>query len=215
MQEIRRAKGEIQLLSAWKSRTWMGGWKQKLLIISKKNFLMKVTVFPPEGWLVWDQDNCKKYCWHIMKAIGYAGPGAEEIPRSLERKKLNLCRSITGLLNKERQYYVIGVGRRLQTLITRIIQGEPLWQHLLLFTCLIIICISKALEVNEWDSECVIWSTTFFTRLTNNPILQHVGNHPSTVPSPARRRKREVQLLPTCATCDGVMEGSFLYTFEK
>ena len=45
--------------------------------------------------------------------------------------------------------------------------------------------------------------------------MQHVGNHLSTVPSPSRRRKREVQLLPTCATCDGVMEVSFLYTFKK
>ena len=103
-----------------------GGMEAKIIDNFKKNFLMKVTVFPPEGWLVWDQDNRKKYCWHIMKAIGYAGPGAEEIPRSLERKKLNLWCSITGLLNKERQDYVIGVGRRLQTLITRIIQGEPL-----------------------------------------------------------------------------------------
>ena len=79
-----------------------GGLGNKIRSRFEQGLLKKITVFPPPGWLVWHSSNGRKFCWQILRIIGFAGPDKEDIPQSFGGDVYNFWCYVKGIINKQR-----------------------------------------------------------------------------------------------------------------
>ena len=104
---------------------------------------------PEDDWAGWYQNNGSAPCWTMLRAMGYVGEGAKELPEFANGQLSIFWMGVFPFLNVRRQDFNTGVIRRLNTIIKGKIGNETsLW------VCLIVYCqIESGLLI--WESELV------------------------------------------------------------
>ena len=102
---------------------------------------------PEDDWAGWYQNNGLAPCWTMLRAMGYVGEGAKELPEFANGQLSIFLLGVFPFLNVRRQDFNTGVIRRLNTIIKgKIGIKTSLW------VCLIVYCKIQSAILN-WESE--------------------------------------------------------------